>query len=273
VTDSTFAGFSEFHQAVARGSAWRPCVARLEGQTPSGLAAADLSFAPQVNVLWLVGLTRFERALDLGSPFASATAALSQRFEHADLLEPEELRASFARLRFAQDGIENGRVVRGAFDHLPIRADRYDCVLISDLDRAVPGGRRPQLLAVLEECRRVLREHGCLGIGLRNPLWYGRLSEGLRAAATRRRAGPGALAASKRIDTLRELLGANGFRDIRMFWCEPSAHRPQEIVPATRDALRSRRGTFRKRSRLTWLLSQLGWHACLYPSCLIFASP
>ena len=259
VVRTEYSGFKELNAAVAGGLPWRSAVQRFASNPWPEISVFALGFRRQYNLCWLAGVTHFERALDIGSPFASTASSLSERFADVDLVEFDSERRQFASQRIAQEGIPNVEV-RGK-EHLASLRGQYDFVVVSDLDATCDATARGRVLELLVHCRRAIRSGGCVAIGMQNPSWYGRIRWRPQSKLSLR---PG----YRVIERMSSLLAEAGFASIHPYYSAPSIHHPRLILPATSSAVRAHYSMSSAPGLLNNLLFRFRLYGALYPSHL-----
>jgi len=199
---------------------------------------ADLAIADEcrLNVLWLHGAGRGDRALEIEVPSLSLTAGLTALYRQVE-------RVPLAAL--------GDTACRGS---LPFATGRFDLV-------TVYGHCPPR--ASLAEVRRVLSSNGTLLLAAGNGWWNGRW----RGAAG---FFPGRLVNLRVLKSLQ----ATGFGQVSAYWVEPNLAIPRNLIPVAShrarhfEAIRAREWGG---STLRSLTVNSGLEAFLYPALLIVA--
>jgi len=243
------------------------------------------------NWLWLAEISRWERALDLGSSAVPQTAGLAEHFTNVHCLRRDRWLLGGSWTELTAEGYANVAPVCAAPVELPYRDAAFDCVAVDDvcagaLARAAgvafPAIQNP----LLEECRRILRPGGCLYVGIASGRWWGHVADPAdrlgtvastspAARATRRRGSHGS--AGKNIKSFRGLarhLRRAGFSRVRAYCVEPSYEQPLCIIPLDRRAILAYENWGRDASshgRLRRSLAWLGLGGVLYPSLIYLA--
>jgi ubiquinone/menaquinone biosynthesis C-methylase UbiE len=115
------------------------------------------------------------KCLDVGSGWGANTFGLAEYFSEVWSLEAVKERLEFQAIRRTQEGRKNIRLVRSDWLRLPFADNSFDLVVsngvlewigLSDYTR----GPRSLQLDFLREVRRVLKEDGCLYVGIENRL-------------------------------------------------------------------------------------------------------
>jgi SAM-dependent methyltransferase len=200
----------------------------------------------------LLGLTSGGRVLDVGAGTGTNSHALASHYSEVVALEPVQERVDFMRLRFAQEGLSNIRIVRGSLWDVPFGPQSFDVVVMNGVLEWIAEGQTGdpgQLQAkALQKIYRLLKPGGQLYIGIENRLaignfigypdphcrlpwvtilprrlahWYCKsrgLSHGYRNYLYSSRG-------------YRKLLRTNGFRNIEIYVALPSYNHPRFLVP------------------------------------------
>jgi SAM-dependent methyltransferase len=246
---------------VRGGTPWRQA---LHGVTPPAAPGERIHHRAddaRGNWLWLVDLTRWERALDVQGGIGTMTAALARHFTSVQYLDAARPALEFARARFSEDGSANVTCAQAGAGALPYRNATFDCVVWDGaLGRGVSGvatAETPAVLAaVLAEGRRVLRPGGCLYVGIATApvpghvFPAGRILSALVHMVVRvirvlplwtwRRWATMQVRRVERLAVARALprqLRAAGFARVEAYYVAPSFQEPWSIVPARRRAV------------------------------------
>ena len=213
----------------------------LDPEAPISFSDQGLPFGAHgsSNWVWLARIDRFERAVDIGGNDAHATG-LEGHF------------ASVVRLpRAAASGA------------IPVADAAADCVALRVmLDDLAPGDSGDGPAAALSECRRVLRDGGCVSFGFENGRWLSR--------APRRRAAE-ATAAGLTVSRVRALTAAAGFSSVDLYYADPAFDAPTALIEPTGEAAHAFEAEKPMRSRLGVarpFLARAGLHGILYPAYL-----
>jgi hypothetical protein len=198
----------------------------------------DLELADQsrLNVLWLLGQDRRERALEIRVGPCSLGAGLAAMYQTVEVLNAESLGRSSNDFRLPPGDNE--------FDLVTLYGMWPDSNLQRDL-------------------RRVLRHGGLALIAYENSCWAGRL----RRAPRRQRGQYGGFSGERP-------LRAAGFRDVRTFWVEPSLLAQRSLVPArfrTVVAYEHLKAHQRGRAAIRAWAARVGLQGLLYPAVLVVA--
>jgi len=112
------------------------------------------------------------RILDVGCGMGSVAAALSVHVGQVVALESVELRAAFCATRFAQDGLDNIRVVRADAISPPFPPRHFDVIVLHGVLEWLGKGRWPDVRGfqrrALARFRQLLRPDGNLVIAIEN---------------------------------------------------------------------------------------------------------
>src|SRR5260370_5857985 len=128
------------------------------------------------NWLWLAEISRWERALDLGSSAVPQTAGLAEHFTRVHCLGRDRWPLGASWTELTAEGYANVAPVCAAPVELPYRDAAFDCVAVDDVCAgalargagvAFPAIRNP----LLQECRRILRPGGGLDVGIAVGRW------------------------------------------------------------------------------------------------------
>jgi len=219
---------------------------------PSSSVESILSGERRVNWMWLADPPGWDRALDLTVGPSVLERALRLRFADVATLD---CATAFAGAHGAARDESSPRLPYGDFT--------FDCVTIHGtwgelLRLAAAGGWSD--LAMLRECRRVLRPGGFLYVAGNNP-YYRRLF----ASA----AGAGHHGLSKTMGAMRRAFLTAGFARVQGYYVSPSHRFPGIIIPSTyRAALEYERFSAgrSKQGHVRRILATLGLHRILHPS-------
>ncbi|MGD8397117.1 MAG: methyltransferase domain-containing protein, partial [Candidatus Eiseniibacteriota bacterium] len=134
--------------------------------------AAFIADQRRANWIYELPLDPTSRLLDVGCGMGSVAAALAPRVGEVVALEAVGLRVEFCRRRFAQDGLDNVRVVRADGLRLPFPPASFDAVVLNGvlewLGHGVPEPTRDVQLRGLERIRQLLRPGGHLVVAIEN---------------------------------------------------------------------------------------------------------
>lgn len=214
---------------------------RDEGESP-------LAWAAELNLLWLVDVAR-DVACEILDRRRDANRRLDAIFERVERVAAED---PFTL------SLRDGEVdVLFLYDLLPSLA-------AGDSGRAGPGE-----VEVLAECRRVLRENGCVCLRLENGNWYRNLPG--RIDPRRRDAAMGRIPTPARVGSW---LRKAGFTDHRVFFSSPDEGFPAAtIVPASAPAalahLHSESSPSFLRRHVGRALARVGLGSLLYPRMIV----
>lgn len=199
--------------------------------------ALDLAVADEcrLNVLWLHGDARGERALEVVVPGLSLQGSLATLYRHVL-------------------GVPYDASGPPALPSLPAPDASLDLVTLY--------GRRPSRL-LLGEMHRVLRKGGTALLAAENRWWYGRWR------STRK--GSSASTAARRLE--RAAMEA-GFSEARTYWVEPSLATPRNLIPVRDDRVREFEATRAREwgaGRWRSLVLSAKLDAVLYPALTVVA--
>ena len=122
---------------------------------------------------FLLPLTKDSRVLDLGCGWGTLAYGLAERVKEVVAMDSTMERMRLLALRSKQDGRDQIKVVCGGDGRfLPFADDSFDVVVVNGVLEWVPSGMEghPGQLqeAFLSEIRRVLKDDGCLFLGIEN---------------------------------------------------------------------------------------------------------
>jgi len=208
---------------------------RTEAPIPLSVPTLPFGAHGSSNWVWLARIGRFECAVEVGGTDAHA-AGLGRHFETV--------------VRIA---------TLPAAGPLPVADASADCVAMRVMLDA-ESVTEPGLL--LADCRRVLRDGGCLSFGFRNGRWLS------RAGAWRTR---GHAATGLTVSGARTLVRRAGFSGLDLYYADPAFAAPTALIEPTSQAARALEGEKPMRSGLALarpFLARAGLHAMLYPAYL-----
>jgi SAM-dependent methyltransferase len=291
--------------ALALGPAvWDAVVARAGSASPAAAGFGKLAElavttnglrrsleGARSNWLWLAELSRWERALDLGSGAVPQASGLAEHFATVHCLRLDRPLLGRMWSEFTAEGGANIAPACATPLALPYRDDAFDCVALDDgcahaLVIARGGTSHGIQHRLLQECRRVLRRGGCLYLGTSNAYWWGQatdrrgrsdavepLSRSLSATVGHAGRWPPRTSVPSVIG-LKHRLARAGFSLVRVYGAEPSYDEPRCIIPLDRRTVLAYELLGRDvspRGRLRRFLAWLGLHGVLYPSRIYLA--
>jgi SAM-dependent methyltransferase len=156
--------------AAAR-SHWKSALT--DSQDPAVLQASRMILnLDRANWHWLTGMPMDSRVLDIGAGTGTNSHALGLRYREVVAVEPVAERTEFMRHRFAQEKLDNVRVVRSSVWTLPFAPGSFDLIAMNGVLEWValgvagdPGELQQRALA---NAWRLLRPGGCLYLGIEN---------------------------------------------------------------------------------------------------------
>lgn len=225
----------------------------LQSEDDSVRKAADALFnLESANWLWLTGLSPQSRVLDISAGLGTYAHALAMHFREVVALDPVPEHLEFMKRRFAQDGIQNIRIIRSAPWDFPFPPGSFDLVVLNGILPWLAVGRNgnPRALQIetLKKAFELLTPGGRLYIGAENRMllnyflglpdpccglpyvtvlprwlagWYARMrgrAEGYRNYLYSLRG-------------YRKLLAAAGFKHAQFYLAMPSHRTPRLFVP------------------------------------------
>jgi len=250
---------------------------RLEIGVGEPIAITELE--PEGNFLWMLEIDRWRSALDLMGGTAALTCALANHFDEVTYLDTRAPMTAYARRRLDADGVRNVILGDGDPTSLPYDDASFDFVAAHDVLDALLSARersapRPLLKAVLTECRRVLRPGGGLYLRAANSRHFGILEASTSVAMRPQAPNDPSSRAAVSPRWLNESLQGAGFRDVRLYYVEPSREWPTALIPATPTAVRvyESRGHFVSLlGRVRRSIARAGFHTRLYSALVALA--
>ena len=206
---------------------------RTEAPIPLSVQTLPFGVHGSSNWVWLARIGRSECAVDVGGS-AAHSAGLERHF------------ATVVRIAAPPPG-----------GPLPLADASADCVAMRVMLDAEPVTDPGLLLA---DCRRVLRDGGCLSFGFQNGRWLSR--------ARARRTGVRA-ATVLTVSEARTLVMRAGFSGLDLYYADPTFEAPTALIEPTSQAARALEAEKPMRSGLALarpLLARAGLHAMLYPA-------
>jgi SAM-dependent methyltransferase len=206
----------------------------------------------RANWHWLTDLSPESRVLDLGAGMGTNSHALAGRFREVFALEPVRERVEFMKQRFAQDGINNVKILRTSLWDIPFAPNSFDLVVLNGVLEWVATGRegdpKALQLTALKRSFELLRPGGYLYVGIENRMpwqyfigapdvhcglpYVTVLPRPLAHWYARRRGHPeGYRNYIYSIRGYRKLLAAAGFSDIQFYLAIPSYNAPRFYLP------------------------------------------
>jgi ubiquinone/menaquinone biosynthesis C-methylase UbiE len=243
----------------AETDGWRNAIERRYGADREFL----ISLLDTQRTSWvsLLGLKPDAVALDIGSGYGAITHALSQQVGEVYSLEAVPERVEFTRVRLAQEGISNVRLVQGSALDLPLMDESFDLIVVNGIlewvgEWQTEGDPRAVQLGFLKQVHRLLKPGGVVVIGIENRIGQAALMGGIdhsgvpytslmpRWLATmylRRDRRPHyrtVLNAKREYRTYtyselgyRRLLSDAGFSTASFLWADPGYNQPYAVVP------------------------------------------
>ncbi len=158
--------------ACAGLQGWKTAVKEISSKHP-GFAEYIMSDA---RVDWLfhgVDFSKTSSCLDIGSGWGTIAFTLSAYFSEVWSLETVEKRIQFQKIRRQQENIQNLKLLRCGWLHLPFPDNYFDMIVSNGVLEWVgtsSDSKKPGDLQIdfLNEIRRVLKPGGCLYIGIEN---------------------------------------------------------------------------------------------------------
>jgi SAM-dependent methyltransferase len=160
----------EVNRAAAAGP-WR--AALLDSSDPQVRRASEMILnLERANWHLLAKRSPDSRVLDLGAGTGTNSHALALHYREVVAVEPVRERVKFMRQRFAQERIENVKIVCSSLWKLPVARESFDLVAMNGVLEWVAEGRAGdpgelQDLA-LRQAAAVLKPGGCLYLGIEN---------------------------------------------------------------------------------------------------------
>jgi len=116
-------------------------------------------------------------ALCVGDGMGATADALAPNYATVVAAEPVLARVQFMRRRFSQDRIDNVRIVRASFPHVPFPRQSFDLVVLNGVLEWLPSGHPSEhpaavQLAGLRRAFELLRPGGHLLVGVENRWCY-----------------------------------------------------------------------------------------------------
>ena len=250
---------------------------RLEIGVEEPIAITELE--PEGNFLWMLEIDQWRSALDLMGGNAVLTCALANHFDEVTYLDTRAPMKAFARRRLDADGVRNVILGHGDPTSLPYADASFDFVAAHDVLDALLSARerstpRALLKAVFAECHRVLRPGGGLYWRAANSQHFAILESSTSVAKRQRAPNDQRTRAAVSLRWLKKSLRGAGFRDVRLYYLEPSREWPMALIPATRTAVRvyESRGHFLSRlGRVRRSIARAGFHTRLYSALVALA--
>lgn len=225
----------------------------LESEDASVRRAAEMILnVDRANWHWLIDLSPESRVLDVGAGLGANSHALARRFREVFALEPVQERVDFMRQRFAQEGIDNVRILKTSLWDIPFPPKSCQLVVLNGVLEWVATGQAgdPRALQVtaLKRVFNLLSPGGYLYVGIENRMpyqyfigapdvhcglpyvtvlprpvanWY----------AKRRGQTEGYRNYIYSIRGYRKLLAAAGFQNVQFYLAIPSYNAPRFYVP------------------------------------------
>lgn len=203
----------------------------------------------RTNWVWLADIAGWERALELGWNVPPPAPSLAEHFATVHWLGLAGSLLARRRAELAAAGLANVSPACASPLALPYRDATFDCVALAS-GCETPPPPPPQSLndcgphdRLLRECRRVLRQGGCLYLGILDASWWRQAaphrvpppgpassprSGGVRALRPARRA---LQRHATRVLGLKRRLTRAGFSRVQLHGVEPSAAAPRCIIP------------------------------------------
>jgi SAM-dependent methyltransferase len=116
-------------------------------------------------------------ALCVGEGMGATADALSPNYATVVAVEPVLARVQFMRRRFSQDRVDNVRIVRASFPHVPFPRQSFDLVVFNGVIEWLPSGHPSEnpaavQLAGLRKAFELLRSGGHVYVGIENRWCY-----------------------------------------------------------------------------------------------------
>jgi SAM-dependent methyltransferase len=160
----------EVNRSASAGS-WKSAL--LDSPSPAVRSAAEMILnLERANWQWLVDLPPDSRALDVGAGTGTISHALATHYREVFTTEPVLERIRFMRQRFAQEGLDNVRLLRTSLWSLPFPPQYFDLVAMNGVLEWVAEGQAgdPGELqrSALSKVFQLLKPGGYLYLGIEN---------------------------------------------------------------------------------------------------------
>jgi SAM-dependent methyltransferase len=268
----------------AEREGWRLAIERRFANDPAFLT----SVLDTQRTSWvpLLGLGHDAVALDIGSGYGALTHALSQQVQEVYSVEAIPERVDFTRVRLAQEGISNVRLVQGSALELPLLDESFDLIVVNGVlewlgEWDTERDPREVQLRFLRQLHGMLKPGGVVVIGIENRIGLAALLGDIDHSGVpytslmprwlasrylrrdRRQHHRTVLNAKREYRTYtysevgyRRLLAESGFAGAEFYWANPGYNLPYELVPLresfARRYLEASLDSAPPRSRFNW---------------------